>query len=136
VARTVPEGNPFIAGPVNEIWMVVGPTRAQTVHGVDIPEAAKVRVVYASANRDGARFPDPDEFRIERPVRELRSHLAFATGPHACLGSALARTELRVALETIFKRLSGLDLDPDRVASAGLSQSLGSFLPREQPTHG
>src|SRR5690606_19707844 len=66
-----------------------------TIGGTDLPAGAKVRVVYASANRDTERFTDPDAFRIDRPAAELRRHIAFGSGPHACIGSALARAELQ-----------------------------------------
>jgi hypothetical protein len=85
-----------------------------TVGGEDLPADAKVRIVYASANRDETRFPDAGAFRIDRPATELRRHIAFGHGPHACIGSALARAELRIALRTVLTRLPGLELDPDR----------------------
>jgi cytochrome P450 len=75
-----------------------------TVAGERLPADAKVRVVYASANRDEARFPDAEVFRIDRPAVELRSHIAFGHGSHACIGSALARAELRIALRTVLTR--------------------------------
>ncbi len=84
------------------------------IGGCPIPAGAKIRAVYASANRDPDAFTDPGEFRIDRDPAELRSHLAFGIGPHACIGSALARAELRIAFETLFRRLPGLELDPDR----------------------
>jgi cytochrome P450 len=87
---------------------------SQTVGGQDVPADAKVRMVFASANRDPERFTDPDAFRLDRPAAELRQHLAFGHGTHACIGSALARTELRIALRTILTRLPGLRLDPAR----------------------
>lgn len=83
------------------------------VHGVALPAGAKVRLVYASANRDAERFAEPDEFRIDRPTADLRGHVAFGHGPHACIGSALARAEVKVAIETVLRRLPGIDLDPD-----------------------
>jgi hypothetical protein len=79
-----------------------------------VPAGSKVRVVYASANRDDQCFPQADEFRVDRPIVELRRHIAFGHGTHACIGSALARAELKIALKTVLQRLPGLALDPAR----------------------
>jgi hypothetical protein len=84
-------------------------TKPVTVNGVDLPAGAKIRVVYASANRDAERFPDADRFRIDRPIGDVRGHIAFASGPHACLGSALARAEIKVAVETVLRSCPGSD---------------------------
>jgi cytochrome P450 len=43
----------------------------------------------------------------------VRRHVAFGRGPHVCIGAALARAELRIALSTLFRRLPDLELDPD-----------------------
>jgi hypothetical protein len=103
-------------------------TKPVTINGVDLPAGAKVRVVYASANRDAERFENPDEFRIDRPIADLRGHVTFATGPHACLGSALARTEVRVAVETVLKRLPGIELDPDHPSTRSDALTVNGFL--------
>jgi cytochrome P450 len=81
------------------------------IAGCPIPEGAKVRLVWASANHDERAFSDPKSFRIDRPLAETRKHLAFGIGPHACAGAALARAELRTAISTMFRRLPGLELD-------------------------
>ena len=47
-------------------------------------------------------FPAPDEFRLRRP--NIRQHLAFGRGPHMCAGIALARQELRIALEELLRQ--------------------------------
>ncbi len=86
------------------------------ISGCPIPENAKIRAVWASANHDSEVFSNPSEFRIDRDPTELRSHLAFGIGPHMCMGNSLARTELRAVLETLFRRFPGLELDPDRPA--------------------
>jgi cytochrome P450 len=70
-----------------------------------------VHVSLTAANRDPAVFDDPDRFRID-PLRPPR-HLAFAQGPHVCLGVHLARLEARVALARLCARLPGLRLDPE-----------------------
>jgi cytochrome P450 len=88
-------------------------TREVEVAGTTIPAGAKVRVVYASANRDDSVFEDPTTFRIDRPLNQLRKHVAFAHGIHSCLGAALARMEMRMAVEMLFRRFPGLELDPD-----------------------
>jgi len=75
--------------------------------GVDIAAGDKVVVYYASANRDGAVFPDPDRFDIGRTPNE---HLAFGAGPHFCLGAHLARLQMRVFFEEVLWRLPDLEL--------------------------
>ncbi|MCF2531813.1 cytochrome P450 [Yinghuangia soli] len=74
------------------------------------------RVVFgiASANRDEARFPDADEFRIDRP--HPRDHLAFGTGAHVCPGAALARAEAVAVLHELCDQVAVLELDPGFVA--------------------
>jgi cytochrome P450 len=90
------------------------------VGGVEIPAESKIMVLYASANRDPARFPDrPDEFVIDRPVIETKRHYSFSWGIHHCLGAHLARLTGRVAVEELLDRLPTLRLDgePTRVPS-------------------
>jgi cytochrome P450 len=86
-------------------------TRDVVVDGVTIPEGSKVDVVIGSANRDPARFPNPDEFDI---FRKQERQMAFAYGPHVCIGQHLARLELSNALDTLLDRLPNLRLDPDK----------------------
>ena len=56
----------------------------------------RILLLFGSANRDGAVFEDPDGFHLDR--RDGR-HLAFGIGPHRCIGSHLARLEVRIAVE-------------------------------------
>jgi cytochrome P450 len=87
---------------------------------VRIRRGELVRVSITAANRDPALFPDPDRFDPGRfdPGRRgqaaTRRHLAFAHGPHVCLGVHLARLETRAAVEAILGALPGLRLDPAR----------------------
>jgi cytochrome P450 len=67
-----------------------------------------IALVYASANRDESVFPQPDEFQLRRP--NIRQHLAFGRGPHMCAGVALARQELRVALEELLNQTSHFEM--------------------------
>jgi cytochrome P450 len=73
---------------------------------VTIPAGARIYLTYASANHDDAQFSEPERFDITRP--NAREHLAFARGIHVCLGSPLARLELRIALERLLERLPNL----------------------------
>ncbi len=73
-----------------------------------------VRLSITGANRDPAVFADPDAFDAGR--RNLRRHVAFAQGPHVCVGVHLARLEARAALGALLGRLPGLRLDPERPA--------------------
>ncbi|CAN3977637.1 cytochrome P450 [Kitasatospora purpeofusca] len=83
---------------------VTAPTR---VAGRPLPEGALVLAVLASANRDPRRWDEPDEFRL---WREHNQHLSFSAGAHACVGAALARTQVRIALEELLTAHPGLRL--------------------------
>lgn len=69
--------------------------------GARMKEGDRVLLLYQSANRDEDVYEDPESFDIER---EPNDHLAFGIGPHYCLGANLARMELRVVFEEMFRR--------------------------------
>jgi cytochrome P450 len=77
--------------------------------GVLVRAGDQVTVSITAANRDPATFSDPDRFDIRRP--NAGRHLAFAHGPHFCIGAHLARLEAQVATHTMLERLPGLRLD-------------------------
>jgi cytochrome P450 len=77
------------------------------LHGKQIKEGEKVAMWYVSSNRDEARYEDPDRFDVTRNPE----HQAFgAGGRHFCLGTALARLELRIMLEETLKRYPEMEL--------------------------
>lgn len=78
--------------------------------GVDIPAGAVVEMVLGAANRDPARWDDPDRFDPHRPAKV---NVGFAGGPHICLGMHVARAEMWVAMNAVLDRLPNLRLDPD-----------------------
>jgi cytochrome P450 len=84
-------------------------TRDCELGGVAIPAGTHVSVSVAAANRDPARYPDPDRFD---PTRKNIAHLTFGGGPHLCLGMHLARMEAAVAINALLDRLPDLRLDP------------------------
>jgi cytochrome P450 len=75
--------------------------------GQPIKAGDKVLIHWASANRDSGEFADPDVFD---PGRERNRHLSFGVGPHRCLGSNLARMNLRIALEELLRRMDDIRL--------------------------
>lgn len=77
------------------------------IGGVKILEGEKVTLWYPSANRDEDVFADPDHFDIARTPNE---HLAFGHGQHFCIGSHLARLEIRVMFEELLERLDDIQL--------------------------
>ena len=70
-----------------------------------------VQLSIASANRDSARFPDPDHYDI---TKKRGPSLSFGHGPHGCLGALLAMEEAKISLETLFRRMPNLRLDESR----------------------
>lgn len=86
-------------------------TRDVELEGGRIRRGDLVSVSIAGANRDPVVFSDPDRFDIRRVNAKL--NLAFALGPHFCLGAQLARTETTIAVRRLLDRLPGLRLDPD-----------------------
>lgn len=96
-------------------------TRDTELHGQKIKAGEKVVMWYASSNRDEARFDDPDRFDLRRKDE----HQAFgAGGRHFCLGTALARLELRILIEETLARFPKIAIDepPTHVESLFLNQ--------------
>ena len=85
-------------------------TQDVEIHGVPIPADAQVNLCIGSANRDESRWTDAGTFDIHRP---RRAHISFAGGIHSCLGMHLARVETRAMLNSLFDRVTDLQLVPD-----------------------
>jgi cytochrome P450 len=95
---------------VDEILRFVSPvisftrvvTRDHELRGKTLKDGDRVILLYQSANRDDRVFDAPDVFRIDR---DPNPHLAFGIGPHYCLGANLAKLELKVVFEELFRTL-------------------------------
>lgn len=77
-----------------------------TLGDTRIPTDALVLILFGSANRDELRWPDADRFDVDRAPQD---HLGFGSGIHLCLGAHLARLEVRVAADTIRRRLRRIE---------------------------
>jgi cholest-4-en-3-one 26-monooxygenase len=103
--------------------------------GVHFAEGDRILMLYQSANRDERVFDDPDRFRIDR---NPNPHLGFGIGTHYCLGANLARAEIQVAFDEMFRRLRDIraanpDQIPDRMRSTlvlGIEQLPAVFTPQ------
>ena len=78
------------------------------VGGVELAPRTPVHLCIGAANRDPAQFPDPERLDVGRAPNR---HLAFGSGPHQCVGLALARLEGRVALSRFLERFPDYRLD-------------------------
>ena len=105
-AGAVVEESLRVASPVQSMYRkVTGDTK---LGGVAIPAWTLAVLVYGSANRDEAVFPEPDRFDPDRP--NAREHLAFGRGIHFCLGASLARLEAVRALQVLAERIDSFRL--------------------------
>ncbi|MDF2825320.1 MAG: Cytochrome p450, partial [Mycobacterium sp.] len=103
----------LIPNAVNEVVRIESPLRAFSrsvtrdveVAGVCIPRGARVLVLYASANRDGLQWTDPDTFDIRR---NAISQLGFGHGTHGCAGQGLARMETQAILTALATRVESI----------------------------
>lgn len=82
-------------------------TTAYDIDGVTIPPDARVMLNFAAANRDPRVFAAPDRFDVMRPAHD---HVGFGSGIHFCLGSHLARLELRILLEILVDRVERIEI--------------------------
>jgi cytochrome P450 len=86
-------------------------TRDVRVGGASIRQGDLVTISIAGANRDPSEFHDPDRFDVRR--ENVRHQIAFAHGPHVCIGMHLARLEAHTAIGRLLARLPRLRLDPE-----------------------
>ncbi|QNE21349.1 cytochrome P450 [Kribbella qitaiheensis] len=110
------KADPALAGPIFEEILrlespVVGFWRVATKDArfgdVTVPKGSKVLLHWAAANRDPAKYSQPDEFRIDRNPLD---HVAFGYGVHACAGQGLARMEAVTLLEALASQIDRFEL--------------------------
>lgn len=89
-------------------------TQEVELAGISLPSNTRIFLMYASANRDEAKYSNAEKLDIERFAQTTPNHLAFGHGIHHCIGSNLARKEARIALELLSQRLPNLRLCPNQ----------------------
>ena len=104
-------------GPVHAVSRAA--TEDVELHGTTIRRGDLVMAQTAAANRDPARFPDPDRLDLDRPDNR---HFAFGKGIHFCLGAPLARMEGQIAIPALLRRF------PDLALATDTPRWTGSFL--------
>lgn len=92
--------------PTNNMWRLV--TADTELGGVPLKKNDLVLLRYGSGNRDDTHFPEADRFDIAR--ENAKSHLAFGSGIHSCLGAQLARKEIMTAFPILLERLGNIRL--------------------------
>jgi cytochrome P450 len=104
------------------------------IGGRAIAAGEPIALVYASANRDEAKFKDADQFVLDRP--NIGEHLAFGRGAHNCPGAPMARLQLRIALEELLARTERFDLSgairPTRFPEIGALSAPLTFVKAER----
>ena len=111
----------LVSRAIHEALRLESPVRAFTrfavadyaVDGTVIPAGDRVLIMYAAANRDERRYPDPDRFDV---TRDAKDHLGFGHGVHRCAGSYLAELEMEALLRSMVARVSHIEIGEPTVA--------------------
>ncbi len=120
---------------IDEILRVEPPSPVQfrrvmcdvEIHGVVVPEGSRIGLLTASANHDERQYDNAETFDIERKPQR---NLGFGYGIHSCLGSSVARLEMRIALEEVLRRIPDWEVDETNAVRIRTSAVRGySHLP-------
>jgi cytochrome P450 len=120
----------LIPNAINETVRISAPIRSFTRHltkdyafgSAVVPAGARVMMIYASANRDARKFPNPDIFDVSRA--NARDHLGFGHGIHLCVGMHLAKLEMESLLSELLRRVERIEVgEPTMV----LNNSIHAF---------
>ena len=119
----------LISTAINEAVRMASPIRTFSrtlvqdtiLAGVFLPAGARVMVLFASANHDERRYPDPEHFDV---ARDNSDHLGFGHGIHTCVGMHLARMEMETLLKAMLPRIERIEVGEPTIA---LNNTIHSF---------
>jgi ferredoxin-NADP reductase len=104
-----------------------------TLAGIELPANEKVMAVFASANRDERKYPNPDNFDVTRGARD---HVGFGHGIHMCIGMHLAKLEMASLLKAMLQQVDRIEVGVPTIALNNTIHAFGSlpvtFHPRAQ----
>jgi len=128
----------LIPGVVNEAVRMGSPIRGFTryaaedfaLDGVTIPKGDRALILFASANRDPAKYPDPDRFDVSRNPRD---HVGWGHGQHTCVGMHLARLEMEVLMAALVERVARIEADRPTLAWNNVLQGFARLPARLTP---
>jgi len=117
---------------IQEALRLESPVRAFTrvavedypVDGTVIPAGDRVLIMYAAANRDERRYPEPDRFDV---TRDAKDHLGFGHGVHRCAGSYLAELEMEALLRAMAARVRRIEVGEPTIALNNVLRGYGTF---------
>lgn len=117
---------------IDEALRLEAPVRAFSRHavadydagGTTIPAGDRVLVLFASANRDERRFPDPDRFDV---TRDARDHVGFGHGVHRCAGSHVAQLEMHALLRAMATHVTTIDVGAPEIGLNNVLYGYRSF---------
>ena len=129
------EDHSLIPHAINEALRLESPVQRFTrlitqdceVEGQVLPAGSRVVLLYASANRDERKYPDPDRFDVRRKPSD---HLAFGRGEHVCVGMNLARIEMRALFEALLPRVERFEILESDLALNNTLRGLGTLKVR------
>jgi cytochrome P450 len=124
----------LIPGAINEILRIEAPiqgfsryvARDYDLEGVLLPEGSRTIVFYGAANRDPLQFPQPDRFDVQRD--NAGRHMAFGAGPHRCLGSNLAKLEMRALFTALARRVKRFHIEAEERALNNVLRGFGKLI--------
>jgi cytochrome P450 len=95
-----------------------------SVDGTVVPAGDRVLIMYAAANRDERRYPEPDRFDV---TRDAKDHLGFGHGVHRCAGSYLAELEMGALLRAMVARVRRIEIGEPTVALNNVLRGYRAF---------